>query len=732
MRAVWMVGAEAALVAAALGFMYALLVSAPLGAVALPLAMTSMLIGYVVGALAHAGASAFTQRKDEPPAMVLAVMPNASAALIVAAMLWQLQGLPGLRGNLAAAVVAVVAAGLLAGLLQVVLGALRLGSAMKFLPFPVVAGFTNTIAVSMIAGMLPAALGLSSVSSLGAWLRAGTGWHAVQPGALVCTALGTAAGLAVRRWQPRLPAAVVALLVALGAHVLLLQVGPAGLSQHLGATLPIAEQLLPEVPAAADLRAAAAPGSGLWTAVGAAALTLAVLNGLLSLVSATGLGRPSAPPLDSNRLLRTLGVSSMVSALCGGLPTAVASSTSTVLRRAQAPAWALVGACAVGLLLIFIPGHDALRHLPLSAVAAAVFTAASGMFDAWSLGTLRSALLRGRLPAKVRGQLAICLLVTVAGVVAGLAAALFIGLLAAVALLAVDLRGAVVLNSRDGRQLRSRRLRPAAHTRLLDERGAQLRVIELGHFLYFGTVDEVSRLLEAQGPAVRWLVLDLRRVAAIEATAARSLALSAQRLAGRGTQLVLAGLPEGDARRLAFDLFVGPTLQLHTDVDMALEAAENALLGPDENEQDATEIGAAARTLPGLSAAEQAGLNRYLSRVRVRARQRVFSVGDPGDALYFVAVGRCTLWVPQHGTAPLRLMNFGPGALFGEMALLDGHRRSSDAVADTAGELLVLTRPVFDSLALTEPELHAAINRGLMLLLVGRLRDTTRLLQERG
>ena len=51
MRAVWVVGAEAALVAAALGFMYALLVSAPLGAVALPLALFAAgnILGTLVG-----------------------------------------------------------------------------------------------------------------------------------------------------------------------------------------------------------------------------------------------------------------------------------------------------------------------------------------------------------------------------------------------------------------------------------------------------------------------------------------------------------------------------------------------------------------------------------------------------------------------------------------------------------------------------------------------------------
>jgi CRP-like cAMP-binding protein len=88
--------------------------------------------------------------------------------------------------------------------------------------------------------------------------------------------------------------------------------------------------------------------------------------------------------------------------------------------------------------------------------------------------------------------------------------------------------------------------------------------------------------------------------------------------------------------------------------------------------------------------------------------------------------------VPQRGSGPLRLLSFGPGLTFGEMALLDGQRRSADAVADTDGEVAQLSRAGFDDLAVADPPLYAAVTRGLALLLVGRLRDTNRLLQERG
>jgi CRP-like cAMP-binding protein len=86
-----------------------------------------------------------------------------------------------------------------------------------------------------------------------------------------------------------------------------------------------------------------------------------------------------------------------------------------------------------------------------------------------------------------------------------------------------------------------------------------------------------------------------------------------------------------------------------------------------------------------------------------------------------------TLWIGA-STDRIRLLTFGPGGFFGEMALLDGHPRSADAEADTDCTLQQLSRDDFLALARVDPALHASVLNVLALQLVRRLRDTTVLL----
>ena len=172
------VGLDAALVSASLGFMYALVTSSPVGKQALPMAMWGTLVGFIVGVAAMAG---FWRGPR------LMTTPNATGVLVLAAMLFELQTLPGMQGSVAAAVLAVSGTCLVYGLLQVLYGHAGVGAAMKFLPFPVISGFTNTVALSLVVSMLPSALGHDY---LGRLLKAPTWFTDVRPGALVVAAAG--------------------------------------------------------------------------------------------------------------------------------------------------------------------------------------------------------------------------------------------------------------------------------------------------------------------------------------------------------------------------------------------------------------------------------------------------------------------------------------------------------------------------------------------------------------
>ena len=85
--------------------------------------------------------------------------------------------------------------------------------------------------------------------------------------------------------------------------------------------------------------------------------------------------------------------------------------------------------------------------------------------------------------------------------------------------------------------------------------------------------------------------------------------------------------------------------------------------------------------------------------------ERIIRKGDPGDGVYFIASGSVEVILPD------RRIQIGPGAFFGEMALLSGRVRQADVVAITYCQLLVLRRSDFEQFMRENPDARAAIVR---------------------
>src|SRR4051812_48766436 len=98
---------------------------------------------------------------------------------------------------------------------------------------------------------------------------------------------------------------------------------------------------------------------------------------------------------------------------------------------------------------------------------------------------------------------------------------------------------------------------------------------------------------------------------------------------------------------------------------------------------------------------------------------RVFHEGDPGDACYIVSQGSCRV-IRQHSDGRvITLATLGPGAIFGELAMLDGERRSASVEAAENTELLAL--PATDMRALIRD--HPEMAEKLVVALTRRLRE---------
>ena len=107
---------------------------------------------------------------------------------------------------------------------------------------------------------------------------------------------------------------------------------------------------------------------------------------------------------------------------------------------------------------------------------------------------------------------------------------------------------------------------------------------------------------------------------------------------------------------------------------------------------------------------------------RFRKGETIFHAGDPGDALFIVAAGLVKITLPaDDGSEPAILTTIGVGGFFGELALLDGARRSATAVALDAVTTQVLRRDAFDRLV----DEQAPLRHALLAALAGEIRRLT-------
>lgn len=111
--------------------------------------------------------------------------------------------------------------------------------------------------------------------------------------------------------------------------------------------------------------------------------------------------------------------------------------------------------------------------------------------------------------------------------------------------------------------------------------------------------------------------------------------------------------------------------------------------------------------------------------IRLAHGARLFSAGDPGDAAYLVLSGELEVGLSRADGRETWLARLRPGAVIGDMAVLDGGNRSADATATRTSQLLRLGRDTLMAALAAEPQ--AALR--LLGLLVERLRSVNGLVE---
>ncbi len=416
-----------------------------------------------------------------------------------------------------------VACAMIAGVILIVLGVTRLGTMIRFIPYPVVIGFTSGIAVIILSTQLRDFFGLAATlpaDFLGK-IRALMGdFHPNWP-----TVAMASAGVALiwfwpASWARRVPGSIAVILIAaVAAAVFHLRErwGIATLGSQFGAMprgLPV-----PHVPLL-SLES--------WQALLPAGMTVAALGAIESLLCAVVADGMIDDRHDSNQELVGQGIANIACAFFGGMPaTGVIARTATNVRSgARTPVAGIIH--AVTLLLVLVLAAPLASHIPLAALSAVLVVVALRMGE-WHHFR--------RLSRWPKSDAAVFLTAFILTVVTELPVAVGASLVLASALLVKRLSETTSVSA-DDEVTQGNAPGQTPSGRELPKGVMVFRVF--GAF-FFGAADKLETSLRRAGQLPEVLILRLRDVLAMDATGLDALEDLYEKLRRHGKHLILCG-----------------------------------------------------------------------------------------------------------------------------------------------------------------------------------------------
>lgn len=665
------------------------------------------LFGGLVLGLAGAFGSSFRGIVCQPQD-VTAVILSISAGTIAARL-----GTADSEVLLATVTMLAAVAAALVGMAFLALGALRLGSLGRFIPYPVLGGFLAAsgyliLRVGLYMAAAPSAGELLSVPALWRW------------GPVLLLAL-------VLFWVARRDRSGFGVPIVLALSFAVFYAG----LKLAGIDLASAGQM-------GLLLGPFGPGAGEWRMISAKVVTqadygaiLAEAPGLLTLVglalvgmilNASGIEVGSGAPVDLDHELRVTGVANLLVAAGGGLVGYHVLTKTLLGRRLVDRGSRWIGAsAALACGVALVAGADVLAVMPLGVFAAVVAYLGLDFLYKWLWVERR------RMPAQD-----FAVLLGIVGVAAGFGflQAVAAGMLASSVLFLVNYARLDVVRSRLNGTLRlSATERSEAASRLLTEQGAATLVYELQGYLFFGTAhtlfDQIAAQIADTPGDRRVLIVDFRRVQGLDVSAVYNFGKLDKLCRTTGVRLILTNIAPAVMRTLGPSGLLDRVERLPT-LDDALTSVEEdrlrraALSGPQPQS-----------TLAGLIERASALLGDELFvREDVPVGAVVFNQGGPSDRLILLESGRLSAHVKGPSGDEIRVASFLAGALVGEIGFLTDTPRTATIVADEKSSIRFVGRSGMDRLADLEPELAHDIYREAATQLARRLARTTALLRE--
>ena len=443
---------------------------------------------------------------------------------------------------------------IIAGVLLVILGLTGMGTAVDYIPRPVIVGFTNGIAVLIASTQIKDLLGLDVPHVPGMFvprmIQLARALPTVSLPACALAAGSLAIILVGNRYTRRVPGTVLALfagtLVAVALHLPVETIGtrfggvPAGLPPFHP------PRFRPE----------------LFQVLLAPALTVAMLGAIESLMSAVVADRMTGDRHNPNVELVAQGVANIVTPMFGGLPAtgAIARTATNIRSGARTPVAGMIHALTLMAILAFAAPYA--QFVPLPILAAVLLVVAAHMGDWEEIPELLKL---------SRADISVWAVTFALTVLADLTVAVEAGMILAALLFIRKVAATTTVSEVTEEDIEEGRVH-ILQGRAIPEYATVFRIH--GPFL-FGSTDKLDVVADRAAELPPVVILRLRNMTAIDATGMRALEDLADRLQALGRTLILCGARAQPARLMSqaeFDAHIGHE-NICANVQSALDRA---------------------------------------------------------------------------------------------------------------------------------------------------------------
>ncbi len=416
---------------------------------------------------------------------------------------------------------------LMAGAMLIVMGVLRMGTLLKFIPYPLTVGFTSGIALIIFSSQIKDLLGLETgtvpAEFIGKWILFAGSLGSINPSAI---AISAASILIIVFWPKvtrRIPGSLIAI-VAATAAVQLLALPVETIGSRFG-----------DVPSAFPTPHFPAMSWKMIRELFAPALTIALLGAIESLLSAVVADGMMGTRHRSNMELVGQGIGNMLSPIFGGIPAtgAIARTATNIRNGGKTPVSGIVHAIVLLLIMLFFGRWAAL--IPMPALAAILVVVAYNMSE-WR--TFRKLL---RYP---KSDVIVLLATFILTVLIDLTVAIEVGIVLSALLLMKRMSDTTTMQILTRGIAEGEKEEEEVDDYHIESRDVpdDVTVFEVQGSLFFGAVEQFKETLSDIRSRPRVFILRTRHVRAIDATALQAIEDLVTRLQKEGVRFLVSGV----------------------------------------------------------------------------------------------------------------------------------------------------------------------------------------------